>query len=64
MLTPVVIQNPTNDHGPHVLREGGRGTVSLFNYDVSHETLRIWELLTNPSRILPYFRFALVLRYY
>jgi len=34
MFTPVVIQYPTNDHGPHVLRLGGRGTVSLFSYTV------------------------------
>jgi hypothetical protein len=35
ILTPVVIQNPTYDHAPHVLRLGGRGTVSRFNYQIS-----------------------------
>jgi hypothetical protein len=35
ILTPVVIQNPTYDHDPHVLRLGGRGTVSRLSYLVS-----------------------------
>jgi hypothetical protein len=31
ICTPVVTQYPMKDQGPHVLREGGSGTLSLFS---------------------------------